>query len=1005
MTDRDLTVQLRIDGDSKGAERALGATEKGLDDVGAAGQKAKTSTEVLNDAFGKLGIRSARQIQSDILEVNQALMTLARRSDLSGDEFDRAFAAGQARIKQLRAELNGASGEVEQVGKRASSMLSMMSALGIAFTGAELARQFVTVNVELEAMERTLRAITGSTEAAAREMDYARDVADRLGLPVIAAGKAYANLMAATRGTAAEGQSTRAVFESVAHAMSVAGKSSADTEGALLALSQMASKGVVSMEELRGQLGERLPGALNATASGLGITTAQLIKLVESGQLTAEELFPALAVGLDKLYGSTGQAAAQTETLAQKWEHFKNSAADAYKTIGDSGVINALKVGLEGLEVALTVVSVGLVATGKDVGVFLAALKNGDIGISGFSDRAKAAFAEIEKEARDKFVKVAMHNDVMAATLDKAGKAALVAAREQAQAASEASKVGAAAQASGSSIAALNVKYGELSAAAADASKMAKANSEAKKAEGAATVALAEAFGTEAEKRQARAAATRADSEALGALAARRRDELAAAQQHLAAIQGEVTARGTVSEAQKKQIEELTKLVAARQAEAAEATEQARSASVVAAQADAEALAQGNNAQRVVELKTAYLDAAAAAEALRAQKAAGIEVGTALAEADLRAGAAAQLYRDALADKRAEIQQGLTVAQANLSVEQAGIRLSIEQQRTALAVARARGDERGAIAAVLEIKRLEIQLAELTAQAKRAEANAILQTVQVTREELRARGELTAAKEAELKAQEAAARVKQTEAQIASETARRMRELADASRDAGDAAGNVGSGARDAAHDLDRLGGSADNAAEKLRRLRQQQGAGGGRRGGGGGRHGGPSYEEMKAIGMSDSEISNALSDEQTSDAEKAGGYVKRGVSTQSVEHKQLAARHGLFGEEAEAFSKLFEETLAREMAALQDKGRMNLVNSSEGYMTAYAGHFNRAVEQAAAGARGTRSERSTTVEIKLPDGRSGRVGVASDEDADALVGILGRLESSASRSGRRRPV
>lgn len=993
MTDKDLSVKLRIDGDAKGGQAALDATEKGLEKVGSAGQKTKSSTDALNEAFGKLGIRSARQIEADILEVNQALMTLARRTDLSGEEFDRAFAAGQARIKQLRAELNGASGDVAQVEKRASSMLGMMGQLGLAFSGLELARQFVTVNVELENMERTFRAITGSSEAAAREMEYARDVADRLGLPVIAAGKAYADLMAATRGTAAEGQATRDVFESVAHAMSVAGKSSADTEGALLALSQMASKGVVSMEELRGQLGERLPGALNAVASGLGITTAQLIKLVESGQLTAEELFPALAAGLNKLYGAAGENAAQTETLAQKWEHFRNSVADAFKTVGDAGVVTALKVALEGLETAATVSSVGIVAAGKDIGVFLAALANGDVGLKGFSERAKEAFAEVEKEAQDKLVKVAMHNQVMAATLNDAGKAALAAAREQAQVTAETGRAGAAAQAATGSLAGLNVKYGELKTHAAEASKQAAANAEARKAEGAATVALAEAFGTETEKRQARAVAARTDADALDALATRRREELTVARQHLAAIEKEIAARGSTTDAQKKQIEELTKLVAARQAEAAEATEHTRSAAITAAQADAEAVALGNNAQRVNELKTAYTEAAVAAEALRAQKAAGMDVDAALAEADIRAGAAARLYRDALADKRAEIQQGLTVAQANLSVEQAGIRLAIEQQRTLLQVARARGDERGAIAAVMEMKRLEIKLAELTAQAKRAEADAILETVKITREELRARGELTAAKEAELKAQEAAAKVKQTEAQIAGETARRMRELADVTRDAGDAAGYIGNGARGAADDLDRMAGSANRAASALGKMNRERGRGGA---GGGGN---VDYDEMKALGMSDSEISNVLSDRQTSDAEKAAGVVKREGNTQSIDHKYLASQQGLFGADAEAFSKRFEETLAREMASFQEKGRSQLVTSSESFMISYAGHFNRAVQQAAEQTKRAAHEAKRTVEIKLPNGRSGSVDMASDDDAAALTAILRQLESSASRS------
>ena len=48
------------------------------------------------------------------------------------------------------------------------------------------------------------------------------------------------------------------------------------------ALAQMASKGTVSMEELRQQLGDRLPGALGLAAKGLGITEQELIKLVSA---------------------------------------------------------------------------------------------------------------------------------------------------------------------------------------------------------------------------------------------------------------------------------------------------------------------------------------------------------------------------------------------------------------------------------------------------------------------------------------------------------------------------------------------------------------------------------------------------------------------------------------------------------------------------------------------------------------------------------------------------
>jgi hypothetical protein len=57
------------------------------------------------------------------------------------------------------------------------------------------------------------------------------------------------------------------------------------------------------MEELRQQLGERLPVAFEATARGLGITQQELNDLVSSGDLTAREFFPAFAEGLRSIGG------------------------------------------------------------------------------------------------------------------------------------------------------------------------------------------------------------------------------------------------------------------------------------------------------------------------------------------------------------------------------------------------------------------------------------------------------------------------------------------------------------------------------------------------------------------------------------------------------------------------------------------------------------------------------------------------------------------------------
>ncbi|EXI92079.1 MAG: tape measure domain protein [Candidatus Accumulibacter sp. BA-94] len=688
----DLKLQIEVDAGVTGKAN-VDAMGQSIDKIGEAEKRVQTTTERLDGAFAKLDIRSADKIEADILAVNQALLKLASSSKVSGADFDRAFAAGQAQIKKFREELNGASGAADAAAKRTDGLISTLGKLGLAFSGVELARQFLTVNVQLESMNRTFLAVTGSSKAAAAEMAYVHDVADRLGLPLLTAGKAYADLTAATKGTRAEGQATRTVFEAVAGAMSVAGKSADDTQGALLALSQMASKGVVAMEELRGQLGERLPGALNAVASGFGITTAELIKLVEAGQVTAEQLFPALAAGLDKLYGSTSAAGQQAETLTQKWEHLKNAIAGAFQTVGDAGAMVALKAILEGLEAAVVSISVGFVALGKTIGVFFAAVKEGDIGLSGFSARAKEAFAEIEKEARDKLLQAAAHNRALAGGFSETELAAGKAARSLKQAADGAAAIGAGVGNAGAAITRLNVAYGALEESSAKLITRAKEIAEARKSEAEATTNLAKALGTERQQLLARQEATRTESEALRALAEQRRADLTLSERHLAGIRAEVATRGQATDAEQKQIDTLKALVDQRRAEADAARGHALSAAVAASEAEKMALAYGDSSARVGELAAAYTAAQTALAALAAQQAAGIDVSTQLAAAQIAEAQAGALYRDALDDQTRAIEA--SVKQAQISVEQAGIRLAVEQQRTILDVARARGDERG----------------------------------------------------------------------------------------------------------------------------------------------------------------------------------------------------------------------------------------------------------------------------------------------------------------------
>ena len=1012
MSDKTVLVGFKIDGDASGAKAAISTTEKDLQGLSSGTQKTKESSDALNASFSKLGIRSAIQIEADILAVNQELLKLASNASLSGSEFDRAYSAGQAEIKRLRTELKGASGDVEGVTQRTNGMISAMGKLGLAFSGAELARQFVKVNIELENIERTFTAITGSSALAAKELEFVREVADRLGIDGISAAKAFAQLSASTKGTGAEGKVTRDIFESVARAMSVAGKSSDDTEGALQALAQMASKGVISMEEMRQQLGERLPGAMAAAAKGFGITTAELNELIESGKLTAEELFPALKKGLDDLYGATGPAGAATETLAQEIAHAKNTVDQMYKSIGDSGVIKGMVGALEGLSTAAVVVSNVLVTTGKTIGTFFAAIASGDIGLRGFNENAKKAFAEIAAEAQDKLVKAAMHNKVLEASLDESGKKALAAARAQQTNAAAAEGAGQAALALSADWTTLNVAYGKLEKTTEAAVKQSVAVAEAKKAETSASVALANAFGTEAEKLAAQSDAGKVNAEATAAVAERKKELYAVTKANIEALQNEIDLQVTkATPAQEKVIADLQKIAESRKIDAEKAIAQADATRLAAAEASAASEAYADNSARLGELKIAYDQAREAVAALRKEKATGADVTAQLTAAELAAARAAALYRDAQKDLEEKIKAVAAAKTASNSVEQAGIRLAIEQQRTIYEVAKAKGDEQGATKALLEIKRLEIELARLTAEAKKAEAEAGRLLALAKIEEIRTNGQMTEAKRAEIAALEASIKVKEIEAQIAGVMAERLKEVAQATRDGGNVASDAAGGHDRLAGSLEKVASSAGVATKALKDL---------------------NYQEMVAKGMSQSEISNQLSDRQTSDAEKAAGIVKRTVTTDNIDWRTEAIKRGLSSEQADRVAEVIGDEITHEMETLRQKSA-----ALPGYATdpiAYRTEFDGAMERALGKAMETAKNpstaalekqtstttgqvaptlnggyavkaktvspvsNSTTVNIVI-NGKKDVINVTSADDAMTLTSILKQLESAAARA------
>jgi tape measure domain-containing protein len=227
-----------------------------------------------------------------------------------------ALKRGQAELRLFSSQVQSA---VSPFGTLINAAFSLKTALAGIVAGAGitvLGKSLLTAGVEMDKLRLAYGAITGSSQAAAEEMQFVSETADKLGLSFQTAAGAYKQITAAAQGTKLAGAQTREIFTGIAQASTVLGLSAEETSGALLAISQMISKGKVSAEELRGQLGERLPGAFQIAAQAMGMSTAALDKMMASGNLTADVFLPKFAAALQSRFGDASVKAAGTFTAA-----------------------------------------------------------------------------------------------------------------------------------------------------------------------------------------------------------------------------------------------------------------------------------------------------------------------------------------------------------------------------------------------------------------------------------------------------------------------------------------------------------------------------------------------------------------------------------------------------------------------------------------------------------------------------------------------------------------
>jgi tape measure domain-containing protein len=304
-----------------------------------------------------------------------------------------ALKRGQAELRLFAGQVQGA---VSPFGSLINSALSLKTALAGIVAGAgitALGRSLLTAGQEMDKLRLAYGAITGSSQSAAEEMQFVSDTATKLGLSFATAAGAYKQITAAAQGTKLAGAQTREIFTGIAQASTVLGLSAEETSGALLAISQMISKGKVSAEELRGQLGERLPGAFQIAAQAMGLSTAALDKMMASGNLTADVFLPKFAAALQTRFGDASVKAAGTFTAASN--RIQSGLFGIQSALGQSVTNNTFFVDAMG-RVSTLMTSLGEDAQ-KNSGAWRLWAKESALAVFGFVADTASGFNDIYK--------------------------------------------------------------------------------------------------------------------------------------------------------------------------------------------------------------------------------------------------------------------------------------------------------------------------------------------------------------------------------------------------------------------------------------------------------------------------------------------------------------------------------------------------------------------------------------------------------------------------------
>ena len=188
---------------------------------------------------------------------------------------------------------------------------------------------------QLQSFRNTLQAITPNADEFQKSNQFILDTVDKYNIPIQSARDGFTKLYASMQPAGFSGEQIQKLFLGISKASATLGLSSDKVDRVTYAFSQMASKGQLMSEEVTGQLGDVIPGALSIMAKAANMDIKTFKKAMEDGVFVGKaftDVMSNVPIVLEQRFGKGAEGAAKT------FQGQMNAMATATKMLYESFV-------------------------------------------------------------------------------------------------------------------------------------------------------------------------------------------------------------------------------------------------------------------------------------------------------------------------------------------------------------------------------------------------------------------------------------------------------------------------------------------------------------------------------------------------------------------------------------------------------------------------------------------------------------------------------------------